>query len=107
MAPFGIIGLETALSVINTYVVQENHIGWADVVNKMAHNPRNIMQQPKVIIKEGEAANLVCFDPNETWTVSEDDFGSKSRNSPYIGKALKGKILGIIRDQRTTITSIK
>ena len=102
-APFGIIGLETALSVVNTYVVAENILTWSQVVERMAHNPRTILRQPIVTIKEGEKANLTCFDPEQSWAVSENDFGSKCRNSPYIGNTLTGKVVGVVRNQQTTL----
>ena len=104
-APSGIIGLETAVSVINTFVINEGYLDWPGLVIRMAHNPRRIMQQPDVVLREGEQANIICFDPEESWTVAEQDFGSKSRNSPWIGKTLKGKVVGVIQDRRTTIPS--
>jgi dihydroorotase len=102
-APFGIIGLGTAVSVINTFAVEQGYLEWSDVVQRMAINPRRIMQQPEAALKKGESANLACFDPRKSWTVSADDLGSKSKNSPYIGKTLKGRVLGVVRHRKTTI----
>jgi len=102
-APFGIIGLETALSVVNTCVVEEGYLTWLEVARRMSRNPRRIMQQSEVALRKGEPANLVCFDPARSWTVSESDFGSKSKNSPYIGKTLKGRVVGVVRNRKTTM----
>jgi len=103
LAPFGIIGLETALSVVNTFAVEEGYMSWLNVAGCMSQNPRRIMQQPDVTLRKGEPANLVCFDPAKSWIVSESDFGSKSKNSPYVGKTLKGKVVGVVRSRKTTI----
>lgn len=102
-APFGIIGLETALSVVNTYAVKKKILSWSQVVERMAHNPRTILRQPLIHIKEGETANLTVFDPAQSWAVHENDFGSKSRNSPYIGNTLEGKVVGVVRNLQTTM----
>jgi len=102
--PFGIIGLETALSVIHTYVVLEGFLTWSELVNRMAHHPRRILLQPQTVLKEKEPANLTIFDPESSWTVKEEDFGSKCRNSPYIGRTLKGKVQGIVRSGKTTMS---
>jgi dihydroorotase len=102
-APFGIIGLGTALSVVNTFAIETGYLKWLDVAKKMTINPRRIMQQPEVTLKKGEAANLVCFDPRKSWVVSGEELGSKSKNSPYIGKTLRGRVLGVVRHRKTTI----
>jgi dihydroorotase len=104
-APFGIIGLETALSVVNTFVVEEGYLTWSEVVQRMAHNPRAIMRQPEVVLRKGEKANLVCFDPAVDWVVEAGDFGSKCRNSPYIGRRLKGRVVGVVREWKSTVAA--
>ena len=55
------------------------------------------------MIKEGNKAILSLFDPTIIWTVSEKDIYSKSKNSPFIGKKLTGKVIGIINEEKIHI----
>lgn len=87
-APSGIIGLETALSVGITYLVKNNHLTIMQLLEKMTVNPAKLYNLESGI-KEGKKCDLVVFDIDEKWIV---DFHSKSRNSPFIGKELYGKV---------------
>jgi len=89
-APSGIIGLETALALGITYLVNEEHLSLLKLVEKMTVNPAKLYALPSGIIKVGAIADLVVFDPIEKWVVK--DFASKSTNSPFIGQELYGKI---------------
>jgi len=92
-AQFGMIGLETAYAVLNTAIagtLQEKWVGLLSV------NPRKLFGLNKITIGEGATAALTLFDPNRKWTFTEKDIYSKSKNSPFIGKELTGKVLGII-----------
>jgi dihydroorotase len=63
------------------------------IVEKLAINPRKILNLPVPDIEEGEEANLVLFDLNTEWVFDRGSNKSKSSNSPYFGKSLKGKVL--------------
>jgi len=89
-APSGIIGLETALSIGITYLVNENHLSLTKLLEKMTINPARLYNLESGKIKIGSKADLIIFDLNEKWTV--DEFYSKSSNSPFLGKKLDGKI---------------
>ncbi len=89
-APSGIIGLEKALSIGITYLVNENHLSLLKLLEKMTINPAKLYSLKSGKIKVGSKADLVIFDLNEKWTV--DKFYSKSSNSPFLGKELSGKI---------------
>ncbi len=91
LAPSGMIGLETALSLAIEYLVRPGHLSLMDVLKCLTVNPANFYHLPAGKISLGEAADLVLFDPEETWTVT-DDFASKSSNSPFIGQTLHGVI---------------
>ena len=90
-APFGIIGLETALSVVITKLIRPGIMDWQTVTQKMSLNPATILNIPKGTLHIGADADITIVDPDVKWTVSADQFDSKSKNSPYIGWELFGK----------------
>jgi dihydroorotase len=87
VAEFGIIGLQTALSL-----VLKAGLTVEVVVKKMAIAPRNILDLEVPVIAEGKKANLVVFDTNEQWTFTKQNNLSKSHNSPFINEQLTGKV---------------
>lgn len=93
MAEFGVIGLETVFSSINTH---NEKLSLEEIIEKITDNPRKILRLKNPIIKEGEKANLTVFAPNQEWVYEEKKIVSKSRNSPFIGKTLKGKVIRVI-----------
>ncbi len=95
-APFGIIGLETAVGLILSEFVNKGIISINRMIELFSVNPRKILGLPQVKIAEGESANLTLLDPNFEWVVDAGKFKSKSRNSPFIGWRLKGKPIGIV-----------
>lgn len=97
-APYGIIGLETAIGVGITYLVDKNIISMQKFIELMAVGPRKILNLDIPMIKEGQIAELTIFSPDESWTVNEKSFLSQSINSPYIGQTLKGKPFGVINN---------
>lgn len=89
-APFGIIGLETALGIACTELVRTGILSLKELVEKMSVNPAKILGVGKRSLKKGEEAYITVFDPEKKWTVKVNDFVSKSNNSPYDGWKLKG-----------------
>ena len=92
-AKFGMIGLETAYAVLNTTV---KGVTQEKLVELLSTNPRKIFNRSCKGILANEAANLTLFAPDQVWTVTESNIRSKSKNSPFIGKELTGKVIGII-----------
>lgn len=90
-APFGIIGLETALGIVCTELIESGILSLAELVEKMSINPAKILGLGERTLKEGSDANITVFDPNKKWTVDVKKFVSKSSNSPYDGWKLKGQ----------------
>ena len=90
-APYGIIGLETALGLTITNLLNKNIIDLNKLVGMMSVTPRKILHLPDLLIKENEKANITIFDSNEKWIVNNHKFKSKSRNTPYNGMELSGK----------------
>jgi len=66
-------------------------------------NPRKLFGLEQATIKEGSNASLTLFEPNKKWTVTEKDIFSKSKNSPFIGKELTGKVTGIINGNQAVL----
>ena len=91
-APSGIIGLETALALAVTNLVKPGHLTMVQLMEKMSLNPAKLYRFDKGSVAEGADADLVIFDENERWTVTEDDVASKSHNTPVIGAELYGRV---------------
>ncbi len=98
-APFGIVGLETAVGICITELVVGKYLSLYQLIEKMSVNPRKILKLSEIRIEEGSNANFTFIDPDREWVVDVARFQSKSKNSPYNGVALKGKTLGVfLRD---------
>ena len=91
-APSGIIGLETALALAVTNLVKPGHLTMVQLMEKMSLNPAKLYRFDKGSVAEGADADMVIFDENERWTVTEDDIASKSHNTPFIGAELYGRV---------------
>jgi dihydroorotase len=90
-APNGIVGLETALAVVVTNLVEKGHLGFPDLIERMACSPARIFNLPGGSLKKGVAADVTVFDPKARWTVDPSRFLSKGRNTPYSGMPLVGR----------------
>jgi dihydroorotase len=90
-APNGIVGLETALAVVVTNLVENGHLGYSDLVDRMACTPARLFNLPGGTLKRGAVADVTVFDPAERWKVDPSRFLSKGRNSPYSGMTLVGR----------------
>lgn len=99
-APNGILGLETQIGLACTELLHKKHLTLDQLVEKMAVNPRKILNIEVPKIAEGENANLTIFDPNEIWTVDISKFKSKSKNSPFDKKLLTGKSVAVINNSQ-------
>ncbi len=95
-APFGIVGLETAVGLAVSQLVEKKILNWIQLIEKFSTAPRRLLRLPEIKIAEGAPANLTLIDPNMEWTVDVTKFKSKSTNTPFAGWKLKGKPIGII-----------
>lgn len=91
VAPFGIVGLETALG-LSLRMAEHNGISLNDVIKLLTVNPSEILALNRGTLQKGSAADIVIFDPEENWIVDCGKFHSKAENSPFTGWELKGKI---------------
>ena len=89
-APSGILGLETAFALGVGELVEKNDMPLIDLVDRMSYAPAKMYGLDAGYIKQDGPADLIIFDPNEMWRVEE--FSSKSKNSPFLGKIMLGKI---------------
>ena len=99
-APFGIVGLETMLALTITHLVESNILTLTDALQKITINPAKILGLNIPRIKEGEPANFTIFNPNQVWHVDKTKFYSKSRNTPFNGWWVKGKVFGVYNNQK-------
>lgn len=93
-AAFGMLGLETALSIINMTMVESGLLNWATVSERMSYAPARIgrYENQGQQISVGARGNIALFNPNETFLVDRDLVASKSRNTPFHGMELPGQI---------------
>ncbi len=90
-APNGIIGLETALAVIVTNLVETGILTYSKMVDRMACTPAKVFNLPGGTLARGAAADVTVFDPKASWKVDPASFLSKGRNTPFAGMTLSGK----------------
>jgi len=95
-APFGIIGLETSLSLAIMELVDKGILTLSQLVEKMSTNPAKILGLNKGYLKAGEDADITVVDLERKWVADKDRFESKSKNSPFIGWELKGMATEVI-----------
>jgi dihydroorotase len=103
-APPGTIGLETALAVVLTELVEPGLIDLSTAVRRMSTTPAHILRlgEHGGPVVPGRPANLVVFDPAAQWTVGGRPFASMSRNSAFLGRRLQGRVLfTLLRGQFT------
>ncbi len=95
-APFGLIGLETALGLALTRLVHTGKISMWHLISLMSTNPSRIVNQPYGRLRVGAPADITIFDPTLEWTYRTAEGRSKSRNSPFDGWTLKGAVTATV-----------
>lgn len=106
-APNGIIGLETAWAISNMRLLQQKKLNLQQLMDKLVYNPRKILNLEIPEIKAGAPANLTFFNTDEEWVFDAKNVRSKSKNSPYLNKRLKGRALGIYNKGQLIINTLK
>ena len=92
-AEFGMIGLETLLP-LGLELVHNGFLTLLELVAKLSTNPARILRRPAGSLARGAAADLVLFDPAKPWRIDEKAFLSKSKNSPFDGRPVQGRVIG-------------
>lgn len=91
-APNGSIGMETSLAVTLTYLYHTGKLNLLDIISLMSTNPAKILGISAGSLSKGAAADVVIFDPDEEWVVDVNKLHGKSKNCPFKGKTLKGRV---------------
>ena len=92
-APFGIVGLETALALYAKALVEPGHLTWSQLIEKMTSVPARLMNiAGKGALAVGASADVTVFDPKVAWTIDPTKFQSKSCNTPFSGWEVTGKV---------------
>jgi len=91
-APFGINGFETAFGVAMRELVVPGWLTLSELVDRMSCAPARIMGLEGGTLRPGAPADIVVFDPDENWVVEPADFRSRSRNTPFAGERLVGRV---------------
>ena len=86
----GISGLETSLG-LSLHLVREGQITWPQLITAMSWNPARILNLPKGTLTKGADADITVIDPDHEWIVDVKSFLSRGKNSPFHGRALKGR----------------
>ena len=95
-APFGVVGLETALGLVVTKLIEPGHLDWPSALAKLTIHPARVLGIPKGTLAVGADADITILDPDVRWRVNPAEFRSKSRNTPFGGMELKGRATTVI-----------
>ena len=104
-AAFGMLGLETALSIVQETMVDPGLLDWAGVAERMSVTPARIgrLSGQGRPVAVGEPANVVLYDPSVRRTVEPGESASLSRNTPYAGMELPGRVVATFLRGRATV----
>lgn len=101
-APFGILGLETALGLYIKALVEPGHLTLSELLLRMTRNPLEVLGRQGGTLEPGEPADVTVFDPMGRWTVVASESASRSRNTPFDGWELPGRVLVTILGGQVT-----
>ncbi len=95
-AAFGIVGLETSVSLTITELVDKGIITPMRMAELMSYNPAQILHLDRGSLQEGKAADVVVIDPEEEYVINAREFASKGKNTPFHGRKVKGRVKATI-----------
>ncbi len=99
-AAYGIVGLETLLA-LSLDLYHNGHLALLDLMARLSLNPSRVLGLPVGRLAPGSPADLVLFDPDQPWQICTEEFRSKSKNAPFDGRPVKGRVKRTIVDGRT------
>jgi dihydroorotase len=97
-APFGICGLETALSVCVQALIRPGHLTWLQLIARLTKGPADVLGLPCGTLGAGQPADITLIDPQAEWTVDAGRFASRSRNTPFDGEKLPAVVKTVLVD---------
>jgi dihydroorotase len=97
-APFGIVGFETAFALLHTELVLEGKLSLPALIRRLTDQPARVFGLDGGRLARGGPADVAVFDPEEEWTVDPRAFRSRSRNTPWGGKRVRGRAVMTIVD---------
>ncbi len=95
-AAFGVTGLETALGVAQSALVDTKKLGWSDIVRLMSQTPAQILGVHGGTLQEGAPADVTVYDPKSPWTVDPQNMKSKSENTAFFGRTMPGRVYATV-----------
>ena len=106
-AAFGMVGLETAFSVVVKTMIESKLMSWADLVDRMSVKPAQIAgyKQQGQVIAENSPANLILVDTARSWQVERNNLKSKSKNTPFDGMNLPAVISDVIYNGKLVLSN--
>ena len=90
-APFGVIGLESALAVAVAELIDTGTLSWPELVARMSTHPARVLGLQRGTLAVGAAADITLIDPELEWTIDAGRLESKSRNCPFHGRRVRGR----------------
>ncbi len=94
VAPFGIIGLETAVPICLTELYHTGRLSLMQLISKFTLGPTELLNIADHSLTNGNPADITIFDPDFEYVIDKEKFYSKSRNTPFHGMKVKGKVFG-------------
>jgi dihydroorotase len=98
LADNGMVGLESCFGVANAALASKTSL--ETMINALTKNPRTILGLKEISVKEGEDANLTIFNPSTKYMFEKSHIVSSNKNSGFIGKELKGEVIGVINKDK-------
>lgn len=96
LVPFGIVGLETLLPIAIRTLIEPGHLTWPQLIAKLTTGPASLLGIAKGGLRTGADADVTLIDPTIEWTIDEEKFHSKSRNTPFGGWRVRGRAHTVI-----------
>lgn len=92
LAPFGVIGLETLVPVCITTLIAPGHLTWPQLIAKLTLHPARILGLDRGTLQPEADADVTILDPEASWIIDPSRFLSRSRNTPFVNRGVKGRV---------------
>jgi dihydroorotase len=96
LAPFGIVGLETLLPICIETLIEPGHLTWMQLISKLTLGPARLLGLEAGTLSPDATADVTLIDPSAEWTIDARAFRSKSRNTPFDGRPVRGRAVEVL-----------